>query len=318
MRNVLKVVRPGLMTTVQDLGRQGYQQYGMVVSGAMDPYALRVANLLVGNQQEEAGLEITMMGPELEILDDTVMAICGADLSPTLEGVPIPAWKSFRVKKGQKIRFGAPKKGARAYLTVAGGFDVPVVMGSKSTYMKAAIGGVEGRPLQKRDVLSRGESHVSLEKWVGRRLHPAYIPDYPAHFKARVVLGPDQDAFTESGIQTFLNETYEITTQADRMGYRLTGPKIQHVTGADILSDAIAPGTIQVPSGGEPIILLADRQTIGGYTRIGTVITVDIPFIAQMVPGNTIAFESVTVEEAQRLFVEQEMFLKGLKIEAGV
>jgi antagonist of KipI len=315
---ILKVIKPGLLTTVQDLGRQGYQQYGMVVSGAMDSFALRVGNLLVGNKQGAAGIEITLMGPELEVLEDTAMAICGADLSPILDGVPIPVWKSFRAKKGQILRFGTPQKCVRAYLTVAGGIDVPVVMGSKSTYMKASIGGVEGRALKKGDTLKKEKSTLPLEKLTGRGLLRTDIPAYASNFKAKVVLGPNRDLFSEAGIETFLSETYEITTQADRMGYRLSGPKLRHVDSADILSDAIAPGTIQVPSNGEPIILLADRQTTGGYARIAVVISVDIPFIAQMMPGNKLTFEAVTVEEAQRLYVKQERFLKELSIAAGV
>lgn len=318
MSEFLRVIKSGLFTTVQDLGRNGYQQYGMVVSGAMDPFALRVGNLLVGNKQGEAGLEITLIGPELEVLDDCVMAICGADLSPALDGEPIPVWKSFRARKGQFLRFGTPKKGVRAYLTVAGGFDVPAVMGSKSTYVKASIGGLEGRPLRSGDILRRGESRFSSDQLEGRGLLSSLIPDYPSHLKVRVVLGPDEDLFLEEGVETFLSETYEITPQSDRMGYRLKGATIKHKEGADIISDAIAPGTIQIPSSGQPIILLADRQTTGGYARIGTVISVDIPLIAQMVPGNRLSFEAVSVEEAQRLYLKQERLIKKLSIASGI
>ncbi|WP_420908712.1 biotin-dependent carboxyltransferase family protein [Brevibacillus humidisoli] len=313
-KDVFRVKKPGVLTTVQDLGRTGYQQYGMVVAGAMDPFALQVGNLLVGNGRGEAGLEITLIGPELEILCDTVIAICGAELSPTLDGSRVPMWKSLKAKKGQTLRFGAPKKGARAYLTVAGGIDVPLVLGSKSTYMKAGVGGLAGRALQKGDILQQGSSDRPLQHLIGRGLMPTEIPQYRDSYTARVVLGPDRDSFLEEGITIFLQGEYQITQQADRMGYRLAGPKIRHREGADILSDAIVPGTIQVPANGEPIILLADRQTTGGYARIGTVISVDLPYIAQMLPGHQLRFAEVSIEEAHRLYVKAERYLRELSI----
>lgn len=315
--DIFKVKKSGLLTTVQDIGRNGYQQYGMVVSGAMDPFALQVANLLVGNERGEAALEITVLGPQLEILSDTVLALCGADLSATLDGESVDLWKSFKAAKGQVLRFGAPNQGARTYLSVAGGIDVPLVMGSKSTYTKTGIGGYKGRSLEKGDILKKGASKASIKKLSGCGLLSKYIPEYGSTYKAKVILGPEKNAFSKEGMYTFLHSTYTITQQSDRMGYRLSGKPIEHTAGADIISDAIAPGTVQVPANGEPIILLADRQTTGGYTRIATVITTDLPYIGQMLPGHKLSFEEVTIEEAQCLYIAQEKFLKGLKSEAG-
>lgn len=316
--NILEVLKPGLLTTIQDLGRPGYQQYGMVVAGAMDAFSLQVGNLLVGNSRQEAGLEITLMGPELRILEDAIVAICGADLSPTLDEEPVSLWKTFYVGKGKILRFGQPKAGARAYLTVAGGLDVTPVMNSKSTYVKAGIGGLNGRALQRGDIIRcAGERNLN-KKIVHRGLHPDDIPHYPLAREIKVILGPDVDAFSEESKEIFLTSTYTVSNQCDRMGFRLTGSAIRHKSGADIISDAIALGTIQVPVSGEPIILLADRQTTGGYTRIATVISVDIPFVSQMRPGSKMTFKSVSLEEAQRLYLEQELFLKMLSIGAGV
>jgi len=318
MRNVIKVVKPGLATSIQDLGREGYQQYGVVVAGAMDSFALQVGNLLVGNPRDEAGLEVVIMGPKLLILEDTVLAICGADLSPELDGQAVSMWKSFTARKGQQLAFGQPKNGGYAYIAVAGGIKTPVVMGSKSTYTKARIGGFKGRYLQKEDYLECGEPYLPLKRVSGRGMAGIPLPDYNTKRTIRVILGPDQDKFTESAMKQLQTSTYKVTSQSDRMGYRLEGPPLSHVQRADILSDAILPGTIQVPANGQPIILLADRQTTGGYTRIGTVITVDLPFIAQKLTGHELQFKVIHVEEAQRLYVERELLLRKLQVGAGV
>ncbi|WP_082918106.1 biotin-dependent carboxyltransferase family protein [Oceanobacillus sp. Castelsardo] len=312
---VIKVEKSGLSTSIQDLGRMGYQQYGMVVSGAMDPFALQVGNLLVGNERNAAGIEAVIMGPKLVFLKDTVIAICGADLSPQLDGKDIPMWKSFFVQKGQSLSFGQPKKGVYTYIAVAGGIDTPVVMGSRSTYVKAGIGGVNGRFLQKDDML---HSSDVKEKIRLRRLPDNLIPIYQSDQKIRVILGPDRDAFSQRTVETFLTGTYEITKQTDRMGMRLNGPKIQHVSKADIISDSIFLGTIQVPANGQPIILLADRQTTGGYTRIATVISVDVARVAQNLPGGKLQFEEISVQEAQALHIKQEKILRQLAVGARI
>lgn len=306
---VIEVLRPGLSTSVQDLGRNGYQQFGMVVAGAADTFALQIGNILVGNKRGAAGIEVVLMGPKLKFLKDTVIAICGANLSPDIDGNPIPLWKSYVVYEGQILSFGRPVTGSYAYIAVSGGIQTPEIMGSRSTYTKARIGGLNGQFLVKGDVLPAGEPILNNS---GRQLQPNLVPDYDKPRKIRVILGPDDKAFTSEGIRTFLTGTYKKTPQTDRMGTRLSGPEIAHEGEADIISDAIFPGTIQVPANGQPIILLADRQPTGGYTRIATVISEDIPRVAQIQPGKELAFEAVSLELAQRLYLRREKLLKLL------
>lgn len=307
---LFQVIKPGLLTTFQDLGRTGYQEYGVVVAGAMDDFSLQIANLLVGNSRDEAGLEVTMMGPALKVLKDAVIAITGGNLSPRVNGQPAPMWKSFAVKEGQLIEFGQPLEGIRSYISVAGGFDLPKVMGSKSTFLKAKIGGLNGRALEKEDILyAAGDTHAVT----GRSLHYDEVPKYQKEINVRVILGPHQDAFTDEAIQTFLNSAYEVTPQSDRMGYRLNGPELTHETTADIISEAIPLGGIQVPANGQPIILMADRQTTGGYTRIATVIAQDIPILAQAAPGAVVRFEEIDVNEAQALYLKKAKIIRVLE-----
>lgn len=305
-KKLFQVIKPGLLTTLQDLGRHGYQEYGVVVAGAMDDFSLQIANVLVGNKRGDAGLEVTMMGPTLKVLKDAVIAITGGNLSPRVNGQPAPMWKSFAVKEGQLIEFGQPLEGIRSYISVAGGFDLPEVMGSKSTFLKAKIGGLNGRALEKEDILYTAEDTASV---TGRSLHYDEIPKYQKEITVRVVLGPHQDAFTDDAVKTFVSSSYEITPQSDRMGYRLKGPELTHKTTADIISEAIPLGGIQVPANGQPIILMADRQTTGGYTRIATVISTDIPLLAQAAPGAVVRFKEVSVEEAQESYQERESLL---------
>lgn len=306
---VIKVVKPGLSTSIQDLGRVGYQQFGMVVAGAMDPFALQIGNILVGNPREAAGIEVVIMGPKLKFLQDTVIAICGANLSPKLDGKAISMWHSEIVEKGQELSFGKPIDGSYAYIAVGGGITTDKLMGSRSTYVKAKIGGLTGDYLAEGDRLPAGEPKFDK---AGRSLLPHLIPNYTKSKRMRVILGPDQHAFTKAGLHTFLSETYRITTKTDRMGTRLEGKAIEHAAGADIISDAILPGTVQVPASGLPIILLADRQPTGGYTRIATVISEDIPRIAQSFPGKEISFEAVSLTFAQKLYKRRERLLRML------
>lgn len=309
---IFEVLKPGLLTTIQDLGRYGYQRFGISTAGAMDPYSMKVANLLVGNDLNEGVLEVTMLGPKLKCLNDIVIAICGGNLSPVVNGTAAPLWKSFLVRKGEILSFQAPKNGARAYISISGGFNVPKVLGSKSTYLKAQMGGFNGRELQKGDVLF-GFGKVS-RKNIGKSPHPCFIPRYEKHIKVRVILGPHENMFTDKGIKTFLTSTYKVTPQSDRMGYRLSGPSIEHVETADIISDTIPLGGIQVPQNGEPIILMADRQTTGGYTRIGTIISVDIPKVAQLLPGDTIQFETISIKKAQQFAIEEAKMFRVLQL----
>lgn len=314
-KTVIEVLKSGLATTIQDLGRPGYQRFGIVVSGAMDDYSLQVANVLAGNERNTAAIEVALMGPKLGFVEDTVIAIGGADLTPRLDGEEIPMWKRVFVKKDQILSFGQPKNGVYAYIAVAGGIDVPPVMGSKATYTKAEMGGLDGRSLTEGDLLYSKENRSLKTRF---RLSPELIPEFSSERKARVIVGPDEKAFDEESIACFLSETYQVTPQSDRMGARLKGTQLVTKNGADIISAAVLPGTIQVPADGQPIILLADRQTTGGYTRIATVISTDLSYVAQTLPGQALRFESVTVEEAQRVHIIQEKTLRKLCIGAGV
>ncbi|WP_066314148.1 biotin-dependent carboxyltransferase family protein [Bacillus sp. FJAT-29814] len=305
---IFKVIKPGLQTTVQDLGRYGYQQFGISPSGAMDPYSLQMANILVGNGPGEAGLEISFVGPVLEAQANMVIAICGGDFSPQVDGEEVPQWKSFLLKKGQVLSVGACKVGARTFIAVAGGLDVPIILGSKSTFLNGGFGGYEGRALQKGDIL-RG---TPVLRKPFRALHPKLIPEYKKELQLRVIVGPHQHMFTEASIERFHNGEYAISPQSNRMGYQLKGPILEHLAGPDIVSDPVPLGGIQVPASGEPIILMAERQTTGGYTRIGTVISVDIPKLAQAVPDTITQFTTVSIEEAHQLYKERQILIKHL------
>ena len=298
-----------MLSTIQDRGRYGYQRFGMPTAGAMDSFALRAANALLGNDDNSACIEVTVLGPRIELLADTHVAITGANVSPRVNGEPMPMWQTVPLSKGSRLEFRGPKDGMRAYLAVAGGIDVPQVMGSRATYMKAAIGGIEGRPLRAGDILNAfGKGEVSQIS-----LPPEALPKYGSSHELRVVLGPQDSAFTDGGVNTFLNETYTVSIHSDRMGYRLEGPPIEHTLGPDVISDGTPLGTIQVPGDGQPIILLADRGTTGGYTKIATVISPDLSKVAQAMPGHTITFRSVSVEEAQAAYRAQEELLASIK-----
>lgn len=298
-----EVIQPGPLTTIQDLGRHGYQQYGVPPSGAMDNYAFRIGNLLVGNKESAASLEITLFGCQLRLLQNTTVAVTGADLAPTLNGNPIPMWQSIPVRRRDTISFPHLKSGCRTYLAVSGGIDVPRVMSSAATYTRASIGGLEGRALRKGDILQTAEAtHPTMRA----RVPPEYIPIYSDHIEIKVILGPQDNCFTKDGILTFLQSNYTVSVQADRMGYRLEGPRIQHRETANIISDGIPLGAVQVPGNGLPIILLADRQTTGGYTKIATAISVDIPKLAQAKPGDKVRFRQVSEDEALIALQEYE------------
>jgi antagonist of KipI len=307
---LLRIERPGLLTTLQDQGRAGFQKDGIVAAGAMDTYASQVANVLAGNPRSESVLEITLLGPTMAVLHDVTVCLCGADLSARTDEGPLPLWRSVRIRAGQTIRFGKPRSGARAYLAVAGGFDVPVVLGSKSTHVAGGLGGLDGRSLRTGDIL-RGWPD-SAHETSGTALADAAIPSYLSSTVVRVILGPQLTAFTPDAVATFLSSEYEITQQSNRMGYRLAGPPIAHASpsAADILSEAVPFGAIQVPAGGQPIILMADRPTTGGYAKIATVISVDLPLLAQMAPGARITFQAIELTEAHALAAAREQQMR--------
>lgn len=307
----ITVLNPGLLTTVQDMGRIGYQQFGVSVSGVMDPRAAEVANILVDDPGGEAVLECTMMGPHLQFDQAVCIAITGGDLGPTLDGAPIPTYRAICVQAGQILRFTGPKTGCRAFIAFAGGLDIPEVMGSRSTYMKAKIGGFQGRKLEKGDVIGFRAPKTDLKGLNNRYIAPEFVPR-PV-YTVRVVMGPQDDAFTPAGIDTFLSETYTVTPEFDRMGCRLEGAVIQHKESGDIISDGIAFGAIQVPSAGKPIIMLGDRQTTGGYTKIANVITADFRILGQLKAGDKVRFEKVSIQHAQDALLTQRAALRNLR-----
>ena len=308
----LEILEPGLLTTVQDRGRYGYQRFGVPVSGAMDVFALRAANVLVGNPDGAAALETTVLGPKARFLADTWIAITGADLGPMLDSDPLPRWQTIQVSRDSLLSFEGAGDGMRSYVALAGGIDVPEVMGSRSTYLKLAIGGLEGRALAAGDMLS-AMAHEPDQGFVERRLPPEIEPpSYGRSPEIRVVLGPQEEAFTPDGVATFFGSTYTISMDSDRMGYRLDGPVIEHASGPDIVSDGSPLGAVQVPGDGRPIILLADRGTTGGYAKIATVIGPDVDRLAQAMPGDTLTFRSIAVEEAHAIYRGQEGLLKAI------
>ncbi len=301
----IKIIKHGLQTTVQDSGRSGYQQYGMPVSGAMDTYSLKLANILVGNKPNEACLEATSIGPEIEFDIDTFIAICGANMQARINGNEVEMYRTISVKSGDKLSFKGLKSGFRTYISFAGGIDVPIIMGSKSTYLRGKIGGFKGRQLKSGDELKIGNisSNVDIKE-----ASKDQIPIYNDYLTARIIAGPEANYFTMDALEKFLYTDYQLSSQSDRMGYRLMGEKLIHKSSADIISSGIALGTIQVPAHGQPIIMMADRQTTGGYPRIANVISSDLPYLAQLKPGDTIRFQEIKLEKASEL-IDQEIKL---------
>ncbi len=307
---ILEVIQPGPLTTVQDAGRYGYQQYGVPPSGALDNFAFRVGNLLAGNDGPAASLEIALFGCRLRVLSETTVAVTGADLGAALNGNPFPTWQTVTVQSGDVLSFPRFNSGCRAYLALTGGLDVPLVMGSAATCVRAGIGGLEGRPLRRGDIL-----HAAASAPMGRKpvIPKEYLPVYGSQLELRVRLGPQDDYFTGEGINTFLHSDYAVSAQSDRMGYRLDGPPVKHKGKADIVSDGVPSGAVQVPGDGRPIVLLADRQTTGGYTKIATVISADIPKIAQAMPGNRVRFRQVSEDEASAALREYERTINNIR-----
>ena len=312
----LKVVRAGLFDTLQDFGRTGFMALGMPTAGAMDRVGLGLANALAGNPANTAGLEIGVMGPDLLVEADSVRVAVVGPLSPALiEGPdaaprPLDSDRSHLLKRGQILRVGMIEGSSTAYLAVAGGFDLPAFMGSLSTYSRAGIGGFDGRKLAAGDLLPLAKASAPAGN--ERRLVQPF--DYGSG-PLRVVWGPQDDYFSDEGRRTFIGSEYRVSKEADRMGIRFEGPTIDHAQsvdagGADIISDGIAPGAIQVPGAGLPIVLLADRQTVGGYPKIATVASVDLPRLGRLLPGQTVRFAAITVEEAEALRRDQEARLQ--------
>lgn len=307
--NTIKVINPGVLTTIQDCGRIGFQQYGIPISGAMDLLSLQLANILVDNDKNEACLEMTMVGPTIEFNFNTSIAITGADMMPQINGNSVRMYETIYIKSGDVLKFSTAKSGFRSYLSVQGGFDIPKVIGSKSTYIRGKIGGYEGRKLKNEDEIKINK----ISKLASKRKIPYHmISEYKQKEIIRVILGPEEESFSKLGLKTFLNSEYEISNQFDRMGYKLNGPKIDHKTKPDIISTGITLGTIQVSGNGQPMVMLSDKQTTGGYTRIANVITIDIQKFGQLKSGNKIKFEKIELKKAQKLFIEQQKKIQEL------
>lgn len=309
--NVIEVLKPGALTTVQDLGRVGFLYSGVPGGGAMDRLAARVANLLVGNPANAAMLETTMAGPVLLFHADTLVAVCGAKFSG------VPAWQPMVLKAGETLSLYDLELGCRGYVAVAGGFAVPSVMGSASTYLRAGLGGLEGRALRKGDRLSTGlAAHaipVDVEHW---HISPTVLPAYSTQPIVRVVRGAQWDWFAEEAQYKFFQGRYSVLPKSDRMGLRLIGTELTLSAPREMTSESVTFGSVQVPAEGQPIVLTADRQTIGGYPRIAEVVSVDLPLLAQLRPGDRLMFTLVSLEEAQALLLEEEYAL--LRLQEGI
>jgi antagonist of KipI len=317
----IHVVRAGLLTTVQDLGRRGHQHHGVPEGGAMDSVALRLANLLIGNAEGAAGLEVTLRGPKLAFDGETLLAIGGADLGASVNGRALRPGRLTRVPDGGTLEFGPARAGCRAYVAVLGGIDVPPVLGSRSTYLPAQFGGLSGRALRRGDVLSSGEPPAaarapavtsSVGGAVGMPgIAPSVLPNYGG--VVRVVPGPHLGLLTRDARSRLFDSEFRVTPQSDRMGYRLSGPPLAVAERVELLSAGVAFGTVQLPPGADPIVLMADRQTTGGYPRLGEVATVDLPVMAQLCPGDSVRFSEISLAEAQALYLERERTIAALR-----
>ena len=300
----IRVIKPGWCTTIQDLGRHGYQHYGVSVSGAMDRLAVVIANRLVKNEDAAAALEITLVGPELLFDQAAVIAITGADLSPAFDGHSVPMWTAVAILAGSRLTFGRRRSGARSYVAVAGGFDVPLLWGSRSTHVSTCSGGYNGRALMADDTLRVGlAAEVSGRPSIGATLAHGNRPIYRDAPTLRIISGPQRA--TADSLAVLTNTPYRLNSQSDRMGYRLEGERIRTVPTHHQISDGTAMGALQIPPDGHPILLMADRPTTGGYPKVAAVISADLPQAAQLQPGDTVTFRTTTVPEAESALANQ-------------
>ena len=307
----IKIIQPGMLSTVQDLGRFGVMKNGFTQSGAMDSRAVKKANRLVGNALNCAVIEMTMTGITAELTEDCIIALSGGDFGASLNSKPIRTNKAYKAQAGSVLTMGYAKTGLRAYLAVSGGIDVEPVMGSRSTNLKSGIGGFCGRKLMSGDILETGCDNFDLpfdeiDKWE--------LPEeeYENKITVRAVAGPQDFMFTDKDIKTFFSAEYEVTPQSDRMGFGLDGAAMEGKDGMDIISDGIVFGSVQIPKNGKPIILMADHQTTGGYAKIATVISADLPLLAQAKPKTKIRFHQVSVFEAERLSRKEKRYFDNL------
>jgi antagonist of KipI len=319
---VIEVLRPGLLTTVQDLGRTGFRDQGVPAGGAADAVALRVANLLVGNPHSAAGLEMTLAGPRLRFARTALIALGGAGMTADLDGVPIPFWRPVRVRAGETLDLRGARTGCRAYLACAGGIAVPPVLGSRGTYLPSAFGGLDGRALRTGDRLPVGKAsaqsagvRTAIEREGRRngvaswRVAPSALPAYRSEPELLLLPGSHADALAEPSRAQLFTGRFRVSQHSDRIGCRLAGPALAFSAPIEMTSEGVVPGTVQLPPGGSPIVLMADGGTTGGYPRIGHVATVHLPLLAQLRPGDHLRFRETTLEEAHRLLRARELAL---------
>jgi len=313
---IFEIVQPGVFSTVQDLGRKGYLASGIPPSGAMDRFALKMGNLLVKNPMGEAGIEMTAIGLSVRVLKNTAVAFTGGVFGVKINRKPIPMWEAVEVQENDILSVGKPEEGWRGYLCVAGGIDVPLVLGSKSTYTMGALGGFRGRPLKKGDIVLGGSSQERLQALRGRKIKGTVLPNLDDAKVLRVVMGPQDDYVAQESIETFLSVPYKVSPKANRVGYRFEGSQFKFKqlkkakdAGSDpsnIVDDGNAIGAIQIPGGVEPICLAVDGVSMGGYVKIACLIAADMDRMAQLRIGDTMKFESVTVDEARDILKESE------------
>ena len=312
------VSRAGFLTSVQDLGRTDFRQFGVSTSGALDSFALRVANLLVGNDENAAGLEVTLGGLGLRFKDERMVAWCGGEFDVQMGSRSLPAGHVARLRSGDELKFGRAKIGCRCWLAISGGVDVPVVLDSRSTDLRANFGGILGRALRDGDEVPLGEFRRT-QTAAAEGISPWTAPhDWASPAKRspvlRFVRGSDWFRFQDATIQRFTNDEFSVSPDSDRMGVRLDGPELKREDSIDLISEAVAPGTIQVPPSGKPILLLGDCQTIGGYPKIAHVVTVDLGIAAQLRAGDRVRFSEVSLSDAHRLLLERERDLERFRV----
>ncbi len=328
----LKVLRAGILSTIQDLGRWGHQRFGVPVGGVMDEYSHRLANILVGNDEHAATLEMTLVGPGFTVNADTLLAVCGGDFEARVNGEPLPKARPVLVRAGSALDFGPCRRGCRAYLAVSGGFDVEPVLGSRSTFLRGGFGGWQGRALRRGDLLPARAASARLYPSLYRKLResraPMAYPSWaatervealtPGPHRIRFVRGRHWSRFPDAARETFLSSEYRIGSNSDRQAYRLMGPSMIPEEAFDVVSAGVTFGTIQVPPDGEPIVLMSSRQTTGGYPRLGEVVGADLPLLAQMPAGARVRFQAVELTEAQTLLLERERELSRMREALGM
>jgi antagonist of KipI len=317
------VVRAGFLTTVQDLGRSGFRQFGVSTGGALDLHAMRVANSLVGNDEKAAGLEITQGNIRLRFQDERIISWCGGDYESRVASYSIPAGHSTVVSAEEELFIAGPRAGCRGWVAISGGIAVPPVLGSRSTDLRAKFGGFDGRAVRDGDLLALEGNSLLANGWINnlraQRVAPWSAPrpwsqTASASPILHIIRGTDWNRFNDVTIRRFTNETFPVSPDSDRMGVRFEGPSLSRTDNVDLISEAVAPGTIQVPPNGKPILLLGDCQTIGGYPKIAHVITVDFPAAVQLRGGDNVRFSEVSIADAHQLLLQRERELERFRI----